>query len=345
MFFFLPVGDENSTRRVPWMTYLLILVNVLVFLMVATRPDYQSVVNEYGFRPDQPSFGDALTSAFLHAGILHLIGNMLYLWIVGDNVEDTLGAFGFLAFYLGGAVAADYVHMAAVSPGLVSLPTIGASGAVAAVLGAYLLLFPTHAIRYWGIILIQPVSFKVPAVLALGMWFVLEVVAQMLSGGHADVAYGAHIGGFIAGFAAVGMLIIAGLVVPSWARPAPAPAPAAEPKHLCPACAKPMRPVTVRDVEVDECPFCAGLWFEPGELEETYALPRLPRRLYNHYAIDNTLIQKVEGQRSCPYCQQPFLLVDIKGTTTEVCPACHGVWLERGELGQLFADKVAAPLF
>ncbi len=150
------------------------------------------------------------TSMFLHGGVLHILFNMWYLWIFGDNIEDVLGRGKFILFYLGAGLAASFVH-AFSDPGSM-IPTIGASGAIAGVLGAYALLYPwarvhTAVIFFYIIHLVM-----IPAVVIIGFWFVLQVISASVlwaAGATAGVAYWAHIGGFLAG-----ML----LILPVWVK-------------------------------------------------------------------------------------------------------------------------------
>lgn len=208
----IPVGDVQPRWRFPLVTYLLIALNVVFFLDLWARgPAGEAYVYRWGVIPtrlwawpeDPAVLLTLVSSMFLHGGWFHLVGNMLYLGIFGDNVEDRLGHGRFLAFYLGAGVAAGLVQ-ALVTPQS-ALPMIGASGAVAAVLGAYMVLFP-HA----RVLMLVPLFFwmeiiAVPAVLALGMWFVGQFFSGLFSltfvqaatmGG---VAWWAHIGGFVAG--------------------------------------------------------------------------------------------------------------------------------------------------
>jgi len=211
-----PIRDHNPSERTPYVTYGLIAANVLVFL--ATLPLMQNEAgllrlwSSYALVPAWVSEGHGLsglfTSMFLHAGWLHLIGNMLFLWIFGDNMEDAFGHLGFLLFYLAAGLGAGLVHVAA-APGSM-VPTVGASGAIAGVLGGYLLLYPRARvdILFFFVVIIR--VFTVPAWAMLGVWFLL----QLLNGGAADpnaggVAYWAHAGGFAIGFL---------LTLPWWLR-------------------------------------------------------------------------------------------------------------------------------
>lgn len=201
----IPLGDENPTRSFPIVTVTLIAVNVLVFLYdkllgagapealleYAMVPCTISGACEYQVPPITPHWLTIFTSMFLHAGILHLGGNMLYLWIFGNNVEDALGHLRFLMWYLvwGVAAALSHVVINATSP----IPTVGASGAIAGALGAYFVLFPMARIRVliFFFFIIDVVA--VPAFFLLGLWFLMQFQFQP------GVATMAHAGGFVAG--------------------------------------------------------------------------------------------------------------------------------------------------
>jgi membrane associated rhomboid family serine protease len=157
-----------------------------------------------------------LTSMFMHGSIAHIFGNMLYLWIFGDNVEDRLGHLRFLAFYLLCGVLASLAHVASevVLGGSLLTPSLGASGAISAILGAYLLLFPNRRVM---VIILSFVRQYVPAIVAVGLWFVLQLVQSLgILGGGGGVAYAAHIGGFIAGVALIKLFAIG--TRPAYAR-------------------------------------------------------------------------------------------------------------------------------
>ena len=146
-----------------------------------------------------PVYLTLLTSMFLHGGIAHLFGNMLYLWIFGDNLEDALGHLRYLVFYLLTGVIAglSHVFVTAASGGNPLIPSLGASGAISGVLGGYIVIFPRRRVRVLWLYSIM----EVPAILAIGLWFLFQLLsgAGMLGGQMAGVAYGAHVGGFVAG--------------------------------------------------------------------------------------------------------------------------------------------------
>jgi membrane associated rhomboid family serine protease len=207
----LPIGDDNSSRTiVPVVTFSLIVVNALVFFYQLSHGDhFNSFVQAYGVVPyeithgvdvgargPEPVYLTLLTSMFMHANLMHFGGNMLFLYIFGDNVEDAMGHWGFLAFYLICGFAADAAQIV-VGPDS-TIPGIGASGAIAGVMGAYLLLFPHQTVRTltrFGIV-------HVSAFWMLGIWIVTQVLSGVGSFGGRElggVAYFAHIGGFVAG--------------------------------------------------------------------------------------------------------------------------------------------------
>jgi membrane associated rhomboid family serine protease len=198
-----PIGDDNSARRtVPLVTYALIALNVLFFFVELSGGD--AFIMQWAFVPSRflanPA-GDFLTlftSMFMHAGWLHLGGNMLYLWIFGDNVEDRFGHIQFAIFYLLCGLAATAAQLA-FSIGS-NVPNLGASGAIAGVLGAYILMFPQQQVKVLVGRMVTPVS----ALIVIGLWFILQFFSGFASiANTADtggVAYMAHVGGFIAGF-------------------------------------------------------------------------------------------------------------------------------------------------
>ena len=197
-----PIGDDDSARRtVPLVTYALIALNVLFFFVEQSGGD--AFIGKWAFVPRRflaNPFDDFLTlftSMFMHAGWVHLGGNMLYLWIFGDNVEDRFGHIKFTIFYLLCGLAATFAQLA-FSLGS-NVPNLGASGAIAGVLGAYILLFPQGKVR----VLRGQQVIQVPALIVIGIWIVLQFFSGI--GSIADtaqtggVAYMAHIGGFVAG--------------------------------------------------------------------------------------------------------------------------------------------------
>jgi membrane associated rhomboid family serine protease len=199
----LPIGDDDTSRRtVPLITYGLIALNVLFFIVELSRGD--AFIEKWAFVPGRflaNPLGDFLTlisSMFMHAGWVHLGGNMLYLWIFGDNVEDRFGHVKFTIFYLLCGLAATFAQLA-FSTGS-NVPNLGASGAIAGVLGAYILLFPQGKVR----VLQGQRVIQVSALIVIGFWIVLQLFSGIGSIANTaetgGVAYMAHIGGFLAGF-------------------------------------------------------------------------------------------------------------------------------------------------
>lgn len=211
---FIPLKDENPTSRFPFVTVLFIAANIFIFLYQVFSPHglmetvYRMGAIPYRItdtiihvaRPDGDFLRQLsplktlLTSMFLHGSFLHLLGNMLYLWIFGNNVEDYLGSFRFILFYFISGLGASLVHV--VFHPFSRLPMIGASGAIAGVLGAYFLLYPAARVLTLVFIWIIPV----PAFFILGLWFVGQVMNIGIGGG---VAWFAHIGGFLIGIALI----------------------------------------------------------------------------------------------------------------------------------------------
>jgi membrane associated rhomboid family serine protease len=232
---FIPVGDAPNPRGIPYVTYTLIAVNVAAFLLInvplGTRPadvsdpafreyvevmsrelrgraDLREVVGRasaydvfafvHGYRPASPQLSDLISCMFLHGGFMHLAGNMLFLWIYGDNVERRLGALAYLFWYLATGVAATLTHALFFSGS--DVPLVGASGAISGVLGFYFLWFPRNSVRMLAFLppfLMQ--VFEIPARWVLGMYLLVDNLLPFLFAGESGVANGAHIGGFVAG--------------------------------------------------------------------------------------------------------------------------------------------------
>ena len=202
---FIPIGDDNiKGGHYPLFSYSLIVLNVLVFVYEASlAPEaLEQFIFNYGAIPAEIEKGQYLytlfTSMFLHGGIMHLVGNMLFLWIFADNIEATIGNFRFLIFYLLGGLAAHAAHLY-FNPGS-EIPTVGASGAISAVMGAYLVMFPRSQIK----VLLLFFFIRISAFIFLGLWIAQQVMAgtaelQVPTAQTAGVAYWAHIGGFAFG--------------------------------------------------------------------------------------------------------------------------------------------------
>lgn len=232
---FLPIGDDNKDRQTtPYINYLFIAINILVFVFLQGRGGnwqftfaYATVPAEIlsghdvvsssrvltdivtgdrlqipGLQPTPiPVYFTLITSLFMHGGWMHLLGNMLFLMIFGDNIEDAMGHRRYFWFYLlcGLLASLSHVLFTAYSNQSIYTPSLGASGAISGVMGGYMLLFPTRSVRMWIFFFIV----SVPAIIAVGLWFVFQVVNGLGTFGNDDaaggVAYAAHIGGFIAG--------------------------------------------------------------------------------------------------------------------------------------------------
>jgi membrane associated rhomboid family serine protease len=212
----IPIGDDDSDRtRMPIMNYVLIAINILVFVFLQGMGGNEKFTYAFSTVPAEiltgkdvttgvleptpvPVYFTLITSMFMHGGWAHLLGNMLFLWVFGDNIENRLGAIRYLIFYLVCGIIASLCHVFIAGSDSI-VPSLGASGAISGVLGGYLLLFPSRRVRVFmgrGIT-------EVPAFVALGIWIVFQVISQMglLGGdqGGGGVAYAAHIGGFAAG--------------------------------------------------------------------------------------------------------------------------------------------------
>lgn len=217
----LPIHDNNPTRIKPVVTISLIIICVLVFLWELARPfaEQVAIVQGLGVTPaylfgqqtapsyvvQVPAWLTVITYMFLHGGWMHLIGNMLYLWIFGNNIEDSMGHGRFLLFYVLCGVAAVFANAL---PDIDSTtPMIGASGAISGVLGAYLLLFPRARVLIVVPLLFVFYSMWWPAWFVLVFWFIWQIISSLIyaSVEGAGVAWGAHIGGFIAGMLLVGI--------------------------------------------------------------------------------------------------------------------------------------------
>ena len=214
----IPLKDDNPTNSTPIITYIIIGICVVVFLLEISSPNYSSGALFYSWGvipaslvhnlqvPEEiyrvPPTVTLITSMFMHGGFMHLIGNMLYMWIFADNIEDEIGKVKFIIFYIlsGIAAALTQVYMNTES----TVPMVGASGAIGGVLGAYIINHPRAKV-----LVLIPLGFftqiiKVPAIFVLGIWFILQFVSSAFSSSSGGgVAYGAHIGGFIFGAIAI----------------------------------------------------------------------------------------------------------------------------------------------
>ena len=209
----IPLKDDNPTRIQPVVSWVILAACVMVFLwQFSLGPQAgRDAVYALGMVPAVligqaelpsdvalvPPVATLVTSMFLHGGWMHIIGNMLYLWVFGDNVEDAMGHWRFIAFYLICGIAAALAQLA-LDPSS-EVPMIGASGAIAGLLGAYLILHPKAHVLVLIPLGIFTQLVRIPAMIVLGLWFALQLFNQATSGGGAGVAFMAHIGGFVAG--------------------------------------------------------------------------------------------------------------------------------------------------
>ena len=229
-----PIGDDNSDRTItPYVNYIFIGINILVFVLLQQIGSNDSFSYAYSLVPKEitdgvditgvqivrdslgntgqvphfatplPVYFNFLSSMFMHGSIMHIFGNMLFLWVFGDNLENMLGHIRFAAFYIVCGIAAALAQIMMDTDSII--PMLGASGAISGVLGGYLLLFPTRRVRA----LIFNFLTEVPAFIALGLWIVYQIVSGYLTpAGTGGVAYAAHIGGFIAGLVLIKVFAI-----------------------------------------------------------------------------------------------------------------------------------------
>jgi membrane associated rhomboid family serine protease len=211
---FIPLKDENPTRRKPILTALIIIINAAVFFysMMKGVREFQAFTFQFGlipreithfseFTPSHPAplFLTPFTSMFMHGGFMHLAGNMLFLWIFGNNIEDYVGHLKFILFYIASGLAAAALFIA-FSPNS-EIPMVGASGAIAGIMGAYFVLYPRARILTLIFLFYFVRLVKVPASLVLGFWIIYQIAMSALSSGSGGgVAWLAHVGGFIFGW-------------------------------------------------------------------------------------------------------------------------------------------------
>lgn len=211
-----PLRDTVQARSLPLMNWALIAVNVLIFVLLLSGPCAELWITRYGMVPAQifstpTAWLTVVTSMFLHGGLFHLISNMWALYIFGDNVEDRMGPTRFLFFYLLCGAAAAVVHIL-MNPNS-TIPTVGASGAISGVMGAYLVLFPYSRVITLIPFFFFPYFFEVPALFFIGLWFGGQLVNALLTSALAPpdiggVAWWAHVGGFVAGIVLVRLFVV-----------------------------------------------------------------------------------------------------------------------------------------
>ncbi len=202
-----PIGDDNvKGGSYPIFSYFFILLNLLVFGYEVSLPEegLSAFISNFGATPveiaiNHANFQSLISSMFLHSGWMHLIGNMLFLWVFADNIEAVIGNFRFLIFYMLGGIFAGLTQIM-VAP-YSDIPCVGASGAISAVLGAYLVMFPASKVKIWAFIFF---TYRIPALLFLGFWGIQQLVSgfgslSQVTGESGGVAFWAHIGGFVFG--------------------------------------------------------------------------------------------------------------------------------------------------
>ncbi|MFV0606339.1 MAG: rhomboid family intramembrane serine protease [Niabella sp.] len=223
----MPIGDDNTGRiRTPFINYLLIAINILVFVFAQGMGGNEAFLLSYATVPQEiltgtdittgglgvspePVYLTIITSMFMHGSIMHIGGNMLYLWIFGDNLENVMGHFRYLMFYLICGIIASLAHVyaSAVLGSSLLIPSLGASGAISGVLGGYMMLFPKNQVR---VFIIRGVI-NVPAIITLGIWIAMQVFSWVGSIGQSSegggVAFAAHVGGFVAGMVLVKLFV------------------------------------------------------------------------------------------------------------------------------------------
>jgi membrane associated rhomboid family serine protease len=200
----IPLRDSQPSHSTPIVTLIIIIINVVVFLYEISLDHFSlnHFIAVWGVVPEHYQFHTLITSMFLHGGWMHLIGNMWFLWIYGDNVEDVLGAAKYLVFYLVCGVCAAFAHIVT-NPGS-AIPTVGASGAIAGVMGAYLFKFPHSRILTLIPLFVFMTTVEIPAAIILIYWFIIQIFSGVGSIGFSEaseggVAFLAHVGGFVAG--------------------------------------------------------------------------------------------------------------------------------------------------
>ena len=200
---FFPYGDINKSSTFPILTILIIIANAVIFFLTLTNSEY--IATRYGFIPAQISLLTIFTSMFLHGGFDHLFGNMWYLWVFGDNVEDKFGKLGFLILYFTSGIAASIMHF--ITNVGSTVPAIGASGAISGILGSYLALFSKAGVNVsMGYTITQ-----MPAFVVIGGWFALQLIfgaVSFVGGTGSGIAFFAHIGGFVFGYVITKLLKI-----------------------------------------------------------------------------------------------------------------------------------------
>ncbi|MFQ5717869.1 MAG: rhomboid family intramembrane serine protease [Nitrospinales bacterium] len=199
-----PLKDENPTIHFPFITVLLIGTNIFIFIsLIGDARSYDLTLNRYGLIPFEfahspiAAVPTLFSAMFLHAGWGHLLGNMLYLWIFGNNIEDVLGKFRFVLFYFLCGALASFCHIA--TEGASRVPMVGASGAISGILGAYLVLYPRARVLTLIFLGFYITLIRIPALILLSLWMIIQIVSSIFGGDGSGIAWYAHIGGFLAG--------------------------------------------------------------------------------------------------------------------------------------------------
>ena len=203
MFYLIPIRDEYGVKRFPIVVTSIIVINSLIFFIFGFRGDYHQIVLKFGFIPKNFLFKTLITSMFLHSGLFHLGGNMWYLWLFGDNIEDRWGRFNFLIFYLLSGIFASILYCVLIPEKFKNIPTIGASGAISGVLGSYAVLFPKSKITFlYGTLRRRGEEIEIYSYIWLFLWFFMQTLNTLLTFLQiiqSQVAYAAHFAGFLFG--------------------------------------------------------------------------------------------------------------------------------------------------
>jgi len=303
----IPLYDENRPLKKPIVNYTLILINLIVFFLFFLTGTLRKGIMLYGAVPIYILNGKNLwtifTSMFMHADIMHIAGNMLYLWICGDNIEDALGHGKYLIFYLAGGVFSTFTHIASTLFSAfftpipyvlldLRIPSVGASGAISAVLGAYLLLYPGARIRTLVFYFYFFTVVSIPAFYYLGFWFLYQFLMGLfsLTGLPSTVAFWAHIGGFV-----FGMIIIKAFSITPRRRPS---APRRKPL-VAPWTRAPLVDILVEDDLIRVFAFMPGvdegdINIEAHEWEVVISAQREDMRYYGRIALPVPVIPRVK---------------------------------------------------
>jgi membrane associated rhomboid family serine protease/Zn-finger nucleic acid-binding protein len=334
----LPIGDNNPVRRTPIITETLIVLNTLVYFLTLFYPEKGASLLLSALNSPRPF--DLIFAGFFHADGWHFLGNMLFLYLFGSSVEDELGRPGYLVFYLVGGL----------SLGATSGNAIGASGAIYAILGAYLVLLPQSKVTHW--LSPFPFTFQLPAFVTIGLWVFSDIVG--MADRNSGIAHEAHLAGGLFGLTVAGLLISFGFIESPLKSPtsrelnlgpcAPFTPAVVDASHCqgatCPACLAAMHVTKIGDVELDLCFDCGGIWLDAGEAEQVLQRDLLPYSLQAPPARDASRLQCSHGERCCPHCEAQMRSVDMAGGLVEGCDHCNGIWLEQGELGRLHSCVV-----